>query len=62
MIEDGLINAAIVGTCSLCLNPNVSLQIEGLGLLNNSIETRSYSADGMFIWILIVVILYILCI
>lgn len=48
MIEDGTINAAIIGSCSLCLNPCLSLQFEGLGRLNNTTETRSYSADGMF--------------
>lgn len=46
MIEDGVINAAIVGSCNLCLNPNISLQLEGLGRLNKTIETRSFSADG----------------
>lgn len=49
MIEDGLINAAIIGSCNLCLNPTVSLQLEGLGRLNSSNDTRSYSADGIFI-------------
>lgn len=49
MIEDGEINAAIIGSCNLCMNPNISLQLEGLGRLNNSVETRSFSADGMFI-------------
>lgn len=48
MIEKGEVNAAIIGTCSLCMNPNISLQLEGLGRLNNSIETKSFSADGMF--------------
>lgn len=54
MIEDGIINAAIVGSCSLCLNPNISLQLEGLGRLNKTNETKSFSADGM-----IVIIFYI---
>lgn len=48
MIEDGVINAAIIGSCNLCMNPTTSLQFEGLGILNNSTETKSYSADGMF--------------
>lgn len=47
MIEDGVINAAIIGSCSLCLNPNISLQLEGLGRLTNTNETRSFSDDGM---------------
>ncbi|VVC29213.1 Acyl transferase/acyl hydrolase/lysophospholipase,Ketoacyl-synthetase, C- [Cinara cedri] len=46
MIEDGVINAAIVGSCNLCLNPNISLQYEGLGRLNNTNETRSFSVDA----------------
>jgi 3-oxoacyl-(acyl-carrier-protein) synthase len=51
MIEDGEINAAIIGSCSLCLNPNISLQLEGLGRLTNTNETRSYSEDGILILI-----------
>lgn len=47
MIEDGEINAAIIGSCSLCFNPNISLQLEGLGRLTNTNETRSFSDDGM---------------
>jgi len=47
MIEDGVINAAIIGSCNLCLNPNISLQLEGLGRLTNTNETRSFSDDGM---------------
>lgn len=46
MIEDGVINAAIVGSCSLCLNPNISLQLEGLGRLTNTNETKSFSDDA----------------
>uniref|UniRef100_A0A2S2P8N0 Fatty acid synthase n=1 Tax=Schizaphis graminum TaxID=13262 RepID=A0A2S2P8N0_SCHGA len=46
MIEDGVINAAIIGSCSLCLNPNISLQLEGLGRLTSTNETRSYSEDA----------------
>lgn len=49
MIEDGVVNAAIIGSCNLCMSPTISLQVEGLGMLNNSTETRSFSADGMFI-------------
>lgn len=47
MIEDGVINAAIIGSCNLCMNPSVSLQLEGLGKLNQTTETRSFSEDGM---------------
>lgn len=46
MIEDGVINAAIVGSCNLCLNPNISLQLEGLGRLTKTNETRSFSDDA----------------
>lgn len=46
MIEDGVINAAIIGSCNLCLNPNLSLQLEGLGRLTTTNETRSFSDDG----------------
>lgn len=49
MIEDGIINAAIIGSCNLCLNPNISLQLEGLGRLNHTNETRSFSEDGILI-------------
>jgi len=48
MIEEGHVNAVIIGTCSVCINPNISLQLEGLGRLNKTLETRSFSADGMF--------------
>lgn len=47
MIEDGVINAAIIGSCNLCMNPNISLQFEGLGRLNKTTETRSFSEDGI---------------
>jgi len=46
MIENGEINAAIIGTSSVCINPSISLQLEGLGRLNKTLETRSFSADG----------------
>jgi len=49
MIEDGVINAAIIGSCNLCIEPNISLQFEGLGRLTDTAETRSFSADGIFI-------------
>lgn len=49
MIEDELINAAIIGSCNLCRHSNTSLQFEGLGRLTNTTETRSFSANGMFI-------------
>lgn len=48
MIEDGVINAAIIGSCNLCMNPSVSLQLEGLGKLTQTTETRSFSEDGMY--------------
>jgi len=60
MIEDGVINAAIIGSCSLCLNPNISLQLEGLGRLTNTNETKSFSDDGIFTLVYFVHTLYIL--
>lgn len=59
MIEDGVINAAIVGSCNLCLNPNISLQLEGLGRLNRTTETRSFSADGTIAVVFCIIYMYI---
>lgn len=46
MIEMGHIRTAIVGGCSLVQQPNTSLQLKGLGVLNDGTETRSFSEDG----------------
>lgn len=48
MIESGEISAAIIGSCNLCMNPSMSLQLEGLGRLTDTTETRSYSDDGRY--------------
>lgn len=46
MIEKGFIKAALVGGCVLTQCPNLSLQLKGLGLLNDDRATRSFSDDG----------------
>lgn len=48
MIEKGHIRTAVVGGCNLVQRPNLSLQLKGLGVLNDGIETRSFSDDGKF--------------
>lgn len=48
MIEKGHIRTAIVGGCNLVQRPNLSLQLKGLGVLNDGIETRSFSEDGEY--------------
>lgn len=46
MIENGTISAAIVGNTNLVLRPEIQLQFEGLGKLNRSDRTKSFSPDG----------------
>ncbi|XP_025202615.1 fatty acid synthase-like [Melanaphis sacchari] len=46
MIENGHIRTAIIGSCNLVQRPNLSLQMKGLGVLNNGLETRSFSEDA----------------
>ncbi|XP_022162608.1 fatty acid synthase-like [Myzus persicae] len=46
MIEKGHIRTAIIGGCNLVQRPNLSLQLKGLGVLNDGIETRSFSEDA----------------
>lgn len=46
MIEKGHIRTAIVGSCNLVKHPNLSLQLKGLGVLNDGIENRVFSDDG----------------
>ncbi|VVC29215.1 Hypothetical protein CINCED_3A015604 [Cinara cedri] len=46
MIEKGHIKTAIVGGCTLVQRPNLSLQLKGLGVLTDGIETRSFSDDA----------------
>lgn len=47
MIEKGHIRTAIIGGCNLVQRPNLSLQLKGLGVLTDGIETRSFSDNGM---------------
>lgn len=49
MIEKGHIRTAIIGGCNLVQRPNISLQLKGLGMLTDGIETRSFSDDGTYI-------------
>lgn len=51
MIEKGHIRTAIIGGCNLVQRPNLSLQLKGLGVLTDGIETRSFSDDGKFLHI-----------
>ncbi|XP_050542017.1 fatty acid synthase-like [Daktulosphaira vitifoliae] len=46
LIENGYINAAIVGTTNLTLEPGISLQFKGLNYLTNSDQTKSFSANA----------------
>lgn len=46
MIEKGHIRTAIIGGCNLVQRPNLSLQMKGLGVLTDGIETRSFSDNG----------------
>ncbi|XP_025423656.1 fatty acid synthase-like [Sipha flava] len=46
MIEKGHIKTAIVGSCNLVKHPILSLQLKGLGLLNDGIENRVFSDDA----------------
>lgn len=48
MIEQGHIRTAIIGGCNLVQRPNLSLQLKGLGVLTDGIETRSFSDDGTY--------------
>jgi hypothetical protein len=48
MIEKGHIRTAIIGGCNLVQRPNLSLQLKGLGVLNDGIETRSFSDNGEY--------------
>lgn len=48
MIEKGHIRTAIIGGCNLVQRPNLSLQLKGLGVLTDGVETRSFSDDGRF--------------
>lgn len=46
MIEDGHVNAALVGTSSLIQHSNLSVVYQGMGKLNNDGCTKSFSANG----------------
>lgn len=48
MIEKGHVKAAIIGGCVLTQRPNLSLQLKGLGLLNDGLATKSFSDDGTY--------------
>lgn len=53
MIEKGYIRAAIIGSCNLVQRPNISLQLKGLGILTDGVETRSFSDDGTYATVII---------
>lgn len=46
MIENGHINAAIVGVTNLVLRPEIQLQFQGLNRLTRSDRTKPFSSNG----------------
>ncbi|XP_050423204.1 fatty acid synthase-like [Adelges cooleyi] len=46
MIESGHIRTAIIAGCNLVQRPNISLQLKGLGVLTDGMETKSFSDDA----------------
>lgn len=52
LIENGTIHSAIVGVTNLILTPQVQLQFQGINRLNQTINTKSFSFDGKFFFLL----------
>jgi hypothetical protein len=48
-MREGLCDSAIVGGCSLCLHPYVSLNFFRLGILSHQGACRSFDKDGMYL-------------
>lgn len=51
MIEEGSINAAIIGVTNINVRPE--LQLQYLDKLNKTVNTKSFNSDGKFSLILI---------
>lgn len=49
MIQNGHINAAIVGVTNLVLMPEMQLQYEGLNRLTKGVHTKPFSSDGKYL-------------
>lgn len=48
MIENGYIQAAIVGVTNLVLRPEIQLQFQGLNRLTRNDHTKPFSFDGKY--------------
>lgn len=53
MIENGIVNSAIVGVTSLVLRPEIQFQFQALNRLNRNDRTKSFSSDGYYLIFLI---------